>query len=74
MWICQDITDNSRREQIKIVVIVEVTTWESVPQGIGSYEEAARAESTSHQRNAKGMRVVRYNVRDIAGLRYEGYD
>lgn len=30
-------------------------------------EDAARGEHTSHNRNSKGIRVVRFNVRSMAG-------
>lgn len=67
----EKITFDSRLEQIKIVVVEKVSSWDSVPQSIGSREEASRVGLKSRQWNTKGMTVVCYNVRGISGFSHE---
>lgn len=40
---------NSRLGLVKIVVIKETSSWESVPQSSGSQTEAVLVELTSHR-------------------------
>lgn len=43
-------------------MIEKASSWESFQQNSDSWEEAVRAELTSHQGNRKGMRLVHYSV------------
>lgn len=60
------ITVDPRHEQISFVVIGEVTTWESVPQGKSLWKEAVLMELTSHQGGCEG------GDRGMTGLDYDG--
>lgn len=52
-------------QQVKIVVIGRASSWDLIAQGSVSWEAAAQVEHTSHQKNVKRMRVVRYNGCDM---------
>lgn len=62
------ITVNPTLDQLNIVVIGELSSWESILQSSCSCEEAARVKVISHQWNTKRMRMVRYKVSNMAGL------
>lgn len=52
----------ARLEQIKILVIWKVSSWESVQHRSGAVEEFAQVGIKSYKLNTKGMRIVRFNV------------
>lgn len=58
-------TVNATLERVKIIVIGEAYSSESVSQIRGSWEEALRMELTSRQENTKEMSVVRYKECDM---------
>lgn len=69
MW---KISVSPRLEHGKIVLIGgEASSVKTVSQSSGSWEESARVEFTYPQRNTKGKRVVRYNLRGMVGIRHE---
>lgn len=62
---------NTRYEQVNIVVMRVKSSWESVPQNIGSWEEVSPLELTSHTWDLKGIRVVNKNVCSMVDLNRE---
>lgn len=60
-----------RLERVKIVVIREASTQESVPQSSGAWKEAALMEFRFYQQNTKRMRMIRYYIRsELTELTY----
>lgn len=47
MWICEKIKVNAKLEYFKSVVIEKLSSWESIPQSIGSWGETARVKIMS---------------------------
>lgn len=60
-----------RLEQAQIIVIWEATSWVSVPQSSVPCGESARVKLVFQQWYTKEMRMVPYNVHDIAGVNRE---
>lgn len=59
-------------EQVKILMILEASSWEAVQQSSGYWEEAFRVELTYYQFNTKGISLVRYNLRAMTCVSREG--
>lgn len=47
MWICEKIKVNAKLEYFKSVVIEKLSSWESIPQSIGSWGETSRVKIMS---------------------------
>lgn len=63
---------NPKLEQVKSVVIGKTSSWETVPQNSGLWEEDARMELNSPQWNKERTRVIVYNACSMAVPRHEG--
>lgn len=75
---CKCYAGMCRRECITLdlnrtkLVIGKASSWKSVPRGSGCWVECARVGVTSNQCNTKGKNIVRYNVRGIVDVSWEG--
>lgn len=72
MLVGVEIIVNPSLEQVMCVVLGKTSSWESVPQGSGSQEEAVSVELTSHSWNMKGLWVACYYVNGMVCPNHEG--
>lgn len=68
------ITVDTWHQQVKTVVIGDSSFWESGLQSSDSWDEAVRMVLITHEQNTKVMRVIRYNVIEMAGLSCEDWN
>lgn len=69
----KQITANFRFKDVEIVLVVNLSTWDSVPQSNTIWHGAIQVELTAYKRSPKGMRNVRPNEPSVDSMGFYSF-